>query len=353
MPRIPAVLLCLAVACSLALRLIGSPRAATAAPDPAQDTLAWVGTEAITAADLARRVELMPWLAPTPPAGADSTGAHVLAALVAEKLLAQEAVRRGIGADGREAAMRSALVRALARDALYRKEVGGDTTRAIAVLNRVLAGRRVAVDPPLFHLLCDSLRAQMAATLADRGGRAGRIRILSDDVDALRASLSAHLGRTLVSTPGGGITLEDALEDLRFYEFSVRSLDPDAFAVAINSHLRFMVERDLLAREALRQRLDRLPEVASDVRMWTDAWRANALARTVSSPAAIDRDVAALAGRARLRMDTARAQSLHVTRQNVLTRRVLGFGGGMFAAPAAMPLWGWEPLWRAAAPALP
>jgi len=37
----------------------------------------------------------------------------------------------------------------------------------------------------------------------------------------------------------------------------------------------------------------------------------------------------------------------------MLTRRYLGFGGGMLAAPALTPLWDWVPQWRAARRPLP
>src|SRR4051794_4537488 len=123
------------------LCLLLTPALALAAPalaaDAARDTLAWAGARAVTADELQRRMESVPW--PGPPGGADSANVRALESLVAEKLLAQEAERRGLGAGGRVAAMRAALVRALARDALYRKEVGNDSTRAAAVMRRVLA----------------------------------------------------------------------------------------------------------------------------------------------------------------------------------------------------------------------
>jgi hypothetical protein len=209
------------------------------------------------------------------------------------------------------------------------------------------------VDPPTFRLLCDSLRAHVQATPGGRSGRPGRVRILSEDVDYLRANLSGRLGRTLVRLPDGGLTLEDALEDLRFYDFTVRSLDPQAFAIALNSHLEFMVERDLLAGEAIRQHLDRLPEVTHELETWTDAWRATALERTLGTPVGIDHYVAALAARSHVRVELARAQAMNLPPPRMITRRVLGFGGGMLAAPTALPLWGWVPVWRAATPALP
>jgi hypothetical protein len=31
----------------------------------------------------------------------------------------------------------------------------------------------------------------------------------------------------------------------------------------------------------------------------------------------------------------------------MVTKRTLGFGGGMLAAPSLTPLWDWVPIWRA------
>src|SRR5437870_7370568 len=153
MARLPILPHGIAPACALLLALgaasacLVAPRSARTAPaDLSRDTLAWVGSRAVTAEDLVRRVELMPWQNPESPGGVDTANVRALEALVAEKLLAQEAERQGVGNGGRIAGMRRALVRALSRDALYRHEVAGDSTRADAVLARVLVGKRVAVD---------------------------------------------------------------------------------------------------------------------------------------------------------------------------------------------------------------
>jgi hypothetical protein len=465
----------------------------------ARDTLAWVGTRAVTAEDLVRRVELMPWPNPED-RGADTANVRALEALVAEKLLAQEAERQGPSAAGRIGAMRGALARALTRDALYRREVNGDTTRAAAVLDRALRGRRVTVDPATFQLLCDSLRAAMAVAPSQRMGHQGRIRILSDDVDALLVSLSGRLGRTLATLPTGKLTLEDALEDLRFFDFTVRSLAPAAFARDLDAHLKVVVERDLIAAEGAREGLDRLPDVQHELVTWTDAWRASALVGRVLGDARasahatadplrwlalhlpdrardlcevdveeilaptedeakaaraelrsrgasafaevarshgtrkqwaardgrsgyfavranqrigyaallaptdslvgplamdggfsvfralgkrvradssatpgtralvdgarraaiaeigarrVDDYVAGLAARTRVRIEPARAQAVALSTRPMLTRRALGFGGAMMAAPGMLPEWGWARVWRAAGPALP
>ena len=53
------------------------------------------------------------------------------------------------------------------------------------------------------------------------------------------------------------------------------------------------------------------------------------------------------------RIDYAALRRARILPSNMLTRRSLGFGGSMLAAPTLSPNWDWVPIWRAAHPALP
>ncbi len=77
------------------------------------------------------------------------------------------------------------------------------------------------------------------------------------------------------------------------------------------------------------------------------------LAQVDQRAARVARHVAELAERERLRLDYATLQRVDIASIEVLTRRSLGFGGSMLAAPTLTPLWDWVPIWRAARPALP
>jgi hypothetical protein len=83
------------------------------------DVLARVGSRTVTAEELVKRIELMPWPAKEQVALHDTLKRLALESLIAEKLLAQEAADKGIGDDPRTSAMIRALERALARDQLY------------------------------------------------------------------------------------------------------------------------------------------------------------------------------------------------------------------------------------------
>lgn len=64
-----------------------------------RDTLAKVGSTMITGRDLLERIEFMPWRGKDRPSERDSSKIQALNSLMAEKLLAMEAIRRDIGND--------------------------------------------------------------------------------------------------------------------------------------------------------------------------------------------------------------------------------------------------------------
>jgi hypothetical protein len=62
----------------------------------------------------------------------------------------------------------------------------------------------------------------------------------------------------------------------------------------------------------------------------------------------VTRLVAELAGRSRVALDYPALQRTDVLPTDMVTKRLLGFGGGMLAAPSLPPMWDWVPIWRAA-----
>ncbi|MBI5836857.1 MAG: hypothetical protein HZB25_06410 [Candidatus Eisenbacteria bacterium] len=308
----------------------GGHTAARSSPDLSRDTLAVVGPRAITAEDLVKRIEWMPFDGAGGPGGMDSTKVRALQSLVGEALLSQEAHRQGLGEGGRIARMIASLRRALARDALYREVTRGVTApaaeverivsaraprarpparatlrkavsdslaalarrdRAARFMEGALRGQRVEVDSATFMLLADSLRALMAERRAGDG--AGRGHPLDPgDVDVLLSLLAPHLERPIARLPDGPLTLGDALEDLRYYSFFIRSLAPRRFAVELSMKFREVVEAELMAREALRRHLDARPEVRADLEMWSGAWRGRLLLERVAAGAAATEDEA-------------------------------------------------------------
>ncbi len=294
-----------------------------------RDTLAWVGARVVTALDLVQRIEWMPWPEKHGEASMDSARARALESLVAEKLLAQQSEREAPGDS--VTPMRAALRRALMRDALYQQVVAGvprpdpaqvqrlvrelhpgakpselpalrravaDSLNALGDMERAgqfmmqhLAGRRVEVDSTTFMLLADSLRAYME-WVHDPPAPGGGIVVPGEAADVLTGRLAPALGRTLAHLPDGPLTLRGALEDLHFYLFAVHSLEPRRFAIEFNQCLRRIVEGELMAREAERRGLDRLPAVRQDLERWTDAWRAGHVLAGLTRETQADTDAA-------------------------------------------------------------
>lgn len=388
----------------IALGLAGMFAPAGAAPRRApqdeaalmRDTLAWVGGRAITALDLVQRIEWMPWPGKQGGGGLDTAKVRALHSLAGEELLAQEAERQGLELAPEFVRMRFALRRALARDALYRevtsdlprpsalqvdrvvrrlhpharaaelpglRRAAADSLRQLAAreraadfMGRLLAPQRVVVDSATFLLLADSLRSLMLA--AQSGHPTAPVTIPTSAPDALLEGLRTALGRRLAALPDGPFTLGDAIEDLRVYPFEFHSLARRPFALELNAHMKTMVEGELLAREALRRHLDERPEVQHDLRLWCDAWSAQLMlpqfARGAAQPAsAVAGQMALLARRTHVRFDYAALRRVDISPANMVTKRLLGFGGGMVAAPPLMPLWEWVDPWRAERPPLP
>lgn len=104
-----------------------------------QDTVARVGVSVVTAQELMERVELMPWPVRVRPSQLDSMKTQALAALIAEKLLANESRRLGLTEDSVTRRMRRGLENTLVRDELYRREVKG---KAAPTEDQVFQGMR-------------------------------------------------------------------------------------------------------------------------------------------------------------------------------------------------------------------
>jgi parvulin-like peptidyl-prolyl isomerase len=87
------------------------------------DTLARYGTHVITATDFLERFELMPWPYKDMKPRIELTKLEFLQSLVAEKMLALEAQRLGIGEDTASQEMQYSLQRMFTRDEVYKRDV--------------------------------------------------------------------------------------------------------------------------------------------------------------------------------------------------------------------------------------
>ena len=93
-----------------------------------QDTLARVGLSAITAHDLLERLELGPFPGKDKPSRFDSVKVKALLSLIAEKVLANEAIRTSISENGVSKLMHHELENLFIRDELFKREVETNAT---------------------------------------------------------------------------------------------------------------------------------------------------------------------------------------------------------------------------------
>jgi parvulin-like peptidyl-prolyl isomerase len=110
---IPIVITCIAASPGLAQKEASLP----------QDTVARIGPTAITARELIQRVEMMPFPGKQKKDQTDSVKIKALHAMIAEKLLANEAKRLSLPEGKKTALMRRELESAFIRDELYRRKV--------------------------------------------------------------------------------------------------------------------------------------------------------------------------------------------------------------------------------------
>ena len=88
-----------------------------------QDTIARIGENVITARDLLLRLELMPFPGRQSKADAETVKTRTLYAMLAEKVLAHEASRLGLGEDTKTLLMKRELENLFIRDELYKREI--------------------------------------------------------------------------------------------------------------------------------------------------------------------------------------------------------------------------------------
>jgi hypothetical protein len=75
--------------------------------------------------------------------------------------------------------------------------------------------------------------------------------------------------------------------------------------------------------------------------------------RLARQQAAVDAAVADLASQRRVWIDEDRIKGVEIQPVNMITRRIIGFGGRINAAPVLSPNWGWVDRWKQGRVAVP
>lgn len=141
---------------------------------------------------------------------------------------------------------------------------------------RLLQSKHASADEKIFNLLANSIVALWKEDSV-RFHRNGGYILTSDMVEIILDRLQPHLDSTLVAIDGGGLTLGEALEMLRYEDYLSKHLDGDSFKVDLNEEIKNLAAKELLAREGKKLGLLSSDAVQSDLQLWTDYIAAVAL----------------------------------------------------------------------------
>ncbi len=235
---------------------------------------------------------------------------------------------------------------------------------------RDLFSHSLQLDSTAFHLFADSLHAIMVADSAYRQGEVYVVR--GDEVDRLRRQLAPALGRTFARMGDSNVTLEEIVGELKFFPLRFSSLRKGFFLRALNQDIRLIIEAALMSQEAQRRNVHQRPAVRRELAMWVDAMQAekvlkfllDSLGRAYGADTVQDHHAASsamkrasdelnayilkLADRQHVRMDFEKLKQVTITPTNMVTRRFIGFGGAMMAAPMLLQVWEWLETWQKA-----
>lgn len=100
------------------------------------------------------------------------------------------------------------------------------------------------------------------------------------------------LKMALIEFENDPITLKEFVEELSFDGFNTYKVDLKPVAAALNSKVKTEIERELYAREGLKEGLDKLSDVQKDVKMWMESYLAQLLqSKFLDSANVTDQDV--------------------------------------------------------------
>lgn len=231
----------------------------------------------------------------------------------------------------------------------------------------------IRMDSVLFQMLADTLRSWL---VVDSSGRekGGFIPLLAGDVTALREKLSSYRERPFITMGQSAVTLEEIVEELNYHPIQFPSLRRRPFYQTLNTTLQEIAEAALASQRAVIEGVHQHAVVQRDLSTWVDAMQSgklldyvlDSLARegdtTVSAvqqeylsasdrahiSRAINQFIGRLADKYGIEMDIAKTKEVPIVPSNMVTKRLIGFGGVMPARPALLPLWDWIRYWISA-----
>ncbi len=154
---------------------------------------------------------------------------------------------------------------------------------------KILASQKAKTDSTLFFMLAKELRSILIKDSV-RHFTKGLFAIKSEDVDLLLTAFLSDVQRPFVDLSERPLTFGEAIEALRNLRLGFPSLEVNSFYRALNSHLRIVVETELVAREGYRQNLQYSEDVKRDLQTWANYWSSRYLMWQVNDSVGISND---------------------------------------------------------------
>lgn len=82
------------------------------------------------------------------------------------------------------------------------------------------------------------------------------------------------LGMPFLKIGNKPVLLSEFLILFLFERFSTASIEPQHLSIILNNRVKFIIEQELLYREALKRGMDKLPETANEIAMWREHYLA-------------------------------------------------------------------------------
>ncbi|HEX9655849.1 MAG TPA: hypothetical protein VGB89_02895, partial [Bacteroidota bacterium] len=120
---------------------------------------------------------------------------------------------------------------------------------------RGIFSQKLEMNPLLFHVFADTLRSIILIDSAAHREE-GRYGIRDDDVDTTKMRLRAFLGTPFITSGKYSVSLEEVVDELKYFSIQFSSLQRNAFLQTLNQNLLRIAEAGIVSQEALDRRMN-------------------------------------------------------------------------------------------------
>ena len=125
----------------------------------------------------------------------------------------------------------------------------------------------------LFKVIMNYLNENKIKLIKDKGGK---YKIGEVDIPKLKKSFNAkELNENIIKFPKDPVRLSKMFDYLAFQDFEFYTVDSSQIKSRLNSYISVYIQNEMLSREAKKRGYDKLPEVASELKMWRDYYLAH------------------------------------------------------------------------------